>query len=106
MNRTATALAVLAAFSAPARAVDFQRDVRPILADHCFKCHGPDEKARKGKLRLDVRDDAVKGGRSGPAIVPGKAAGELLARVTTADHKHVDGAVHSCHGATSNPSGQ
>ena len=36
-------------------AVDFQRDVRPVLAAHCFKCHGPDEKARKGKLRWDVR---------------------------------------------------
>ena len=38
-------------------AVDFQRDVRPILANHCFKCHGPDDKARKAKLRLDVRPE-------------------------------------------------
>ena len=36
--------------------IDFSRDVRPILARHCFKCHGPDDKARKAKLRLDVRD--------------------------------------------------
>ena len=43
-------------FSAPG-AVDFQRDVRPILANHCFKCHGPDDKARKAKLRWDVRPD-------------------------------------------------
>ena len=38
-------------------AVNFQRDVRPILAAHCFKCHGPDDKARKAKLRLDVRPE-------------------------------------------------
>jgi len=42
-------------FAALSAAVDFQRDVRPVLAAHCFKCHGPDEKARKGKLRWDVR---------------------------------------------------
>ena len=38
-------------------AVDFQRDVRPVLAAHCFKCHGPDQKTRKAKFRLDVRPE-------------------------------------------------
>lgn len=49
-------LALLAA-EAPQR-VDFNFQVRPILADRCFKCHGPDEKARKAKLRLDLPENA------------------------------------------------
>src|SRR6476620_8214078 len=67
--------------------VDYNRDVRPILSDNCFECHGPDEKARKSALRLDVRDAALKGGESlNPAITPGKAAtSAVIARVTSAD---------------------
>src|SRR5262245_24003867 len=53
--------------------VDFRREVAPILAENCFQCHGPDDGARKGKLRLDQRDAALRGGRSEePAIVPNK----------------------------------
>ena len=91
MNRAAISLAVLlSAWSTPGRAVDFQREVRPILSNFCFECHGPDDKARKGKLRLDSRDAALKGGRSGPAIVPGKHdAGELLKRLTSDDPAEV-----------------
>jgi hypothetical protein len=72
--------------------IDFQRDVRPILADNCFKCHGRDEGARKGKLRLDIREHALKGGRSGdPAIVPGKPPeSELVQRIETdVESKHM-----------------
>jgi len=39
--------------------IDFQRQVRPVLSDNCFHCHGPDQNTRKGKFRLDVREDAV-----------------------------------------------
>ena len=49
------------------RPVDFNDQVRPILSRHCFKCHGPDEKARKAKLRLDVEDGAMQAGRLGRA---------------------------------------
>src|SRR5260370_32213620 len=77
----------------PARAddVDFTRDVRPLLSRPCFKCHGPDEKARKAGLRLDVREAALKGGESGePAIVPGKVdEGELVRRVLSDDEGEV-----------------
>jgi hypothetical protein len=57
-----------AADSAPRPAVDYARDVRPILAENCFACHGPDRAARKARLRLDRRDDALAAG----VIVPGR----------------------------------
>jgi cytochrome c553 len=70
--------AVAAAAPGEQAAVDYNRDVRPLLAAKCFTCHGPDDKARKAKLRLDLRDAALKS-----AIVPGDPArSELLARVT------------------------
>src|SRR5437660_6935036 len=50
------------------RKLEYNRDVRPILADNCFKCHGPDSAARKAELRLDQREVAV----AKEAIVPGK----------------------------------
>ncbi|MBL9083678.1 MAG: DUF1549 domain-containing protein, partial [Planctomycetales bacterium] len=66
---------------------DFQRDVRPILAKHCLKCHGPDEHGRQGGLRLDLREAALRPAESGErAVVPGDvAASEMLRRVTSAD---------------------
>src|SRR4051794_28688151 len=54
----------------PPRRVDFERDVRPILARHCLSCHGPSK--QKGGLRFDRKAAAMNGGNSGPAIVPGK----------------------------------
>ncbi len=72
-----------------ARAEDtsFSRDVRPILSDNCFKCHGPDEKGRKGELLLSELDGALKGGKSGdPAIVPGKpSSSEMIKRLHSDD---------------------
>ena len=74
-----------------AESIDFQRDVRPILADNCYKCHGPDAATRKGKLRLDTREEALRGGRSKqPAIAPGKPqASELVGRIESTDETEV-----------------
>ena len=86
-------LVSLAPTLAPAAAGEmlFNRDIQPILADHCFPCHGPDEQKRKGALRLDVRDGALKGGKSeSPTIVPGQPeASALIARLVTQDADEV-----------------
>ena len=67
--------------------VGYNRDVRPILSENCFYCHGPDKNRRKAKLRLDERDAALAGGKSGdPAIVPGHPEqSALVERVMTTD---------------------
>jgi hypothetical protein len=69
--------------ASPAATADFTREVRPILAGHCFKCHGMDEGARKAKLRLDVRENAIAPAKSGELpIVPGKPdKSELVRRI-------------------------
>ena len=63
-----------------AREIDFGREIRPILAENCFACHGPDEQGRQRGLRLDVQDGpfADRDHFGGPAIVPGAAAESLL----------------------------
>ena len=88
MKITAPLLCVLAATRLfAADAPDFSRDVRPILSQHCFKCHGPDDKTRKGGLRLDLRDSATKEAKSGAvALVPGQPdKSELVARIFSTD---------------------
>ncbi|RBP36055.1 cytochrome c [Roseimicrobium gellanilyticum] len=66
---------------------DFTTEVRPILSRYCFKCHGPDEKTRKGGLRLDLRDETLKPAKTGDiAIVPHQPdKSALVARIETHD---------------------
>ncbi|MBM3845046.1 MAG: DUF1553 domain-containing protein [Verrucomicrobia bacterium] len=77
----------LTAHSASSSTIDFGRQILPILSDNCYACHGPDDQARKGGLRLDHPEDAFKPAKSGkPTIVPGKPEeSELLKRLHTTD---------------------
>ena len=65
---------------------DFNREVRPILSAHCFKCHGPDDKRRKGDLRLDTKEGAFHAVDGRQAFVPGNLdRSEAWRRITTKD---------------------
>lgn len=89
----AAAVLAVAAFlsnrqvSAQSGSVSFNRDIRPIFSDTCFRCHGPDKNARKAGLRLDMRDEAIKKSRSGAIpIVPGKPdESEIVRRIFSTD---------------------
>jgi hypothetical protein len=81
LSATCATCATCAIAATPAK-VKFNRDVRPILSDKCFFCHGPDPKKREADLRLDERDAAIEA----KAIVPGKAeVSEIIQRILTTD---------------------
>src|SRR5690242_21936120 len=84
------AIAMIAAVAPSALAADgprkltYNRDIRPILSDNCFACHGPDKNKRKAKLRLDIRDEAL----AKEAFVPGNSEkSELIRRIFSTDPK-------------------
>ncbi|MGE3818861.1 MAG: DUF1549 domain-containing protein, partial [Isosphaeraceae bacterium] len=89
--RSVAVFAVAFVVSAPALAGDpsadalkfFETEVRPVLAQNCLKCHGPEKS--KGGLRLDTRAATLQGGESGPAVVPGKPEESLLVEAVNFD---------------------
>ncbi len=76
--------------AARAGAVDFNRDIQPLLSENCYHCHGPDAKARKAELRLDTREGAFRV-QDGVAVVkPGDSkASELIERIFTSDEEEL-----------------
>jgi len=80
-------VAVAAGGASPQKPIDFNRDIRPILSDTCFACHGPDEKHRMVGLRLDTKDGAFAERKGGPVIVPGDPAASRLYQRVSAEKK-------------------
>src|SRR5438128_2518625 len=67
-------------------AIEFNRDVRPILSNHCFVCHGPDNNLRKADLRLDLEKDVFRDRDGYKILVPGKPKeSELYQRIVSTD---------------------
>ncbi|MGA0287713.1 MAG: c-type cytochrome domain-containing protein, partial [Phycisphaerales bacterium] len=90
MVPTAVMIAIPAIAWAPPGEIDFNRDVRPILAANCFACHGFDEHARKAGLRLDVAESAYASSDGVTPIVPGDPdASELWRRIASPDPDEV-----------------
>ena len=89
MLRLATFFSLALPFAVVAAGVDFQRDIQPLFAEHCYECHGPDK--QKGGLSMTTREGAMKVLESGAAaFVPGHPEkSEALARLTTSDEDDV-----------------
>ena len=68
-------------------AVDYVREVKPLLAEHCYKCHGASQ--QKSGLRLDTAAFALKGGENGPALKSGKSAESLVIQTTRDTHDSI-----------------
>src|SRR5438067_8649345 len=79
MKRLAASLVLLALGAAPQETPPdrdgiefFEKKIRPVLMDKCYSCHSAEAKKLKGELYLDSREGLLKGGETGPALVPGK----------------------------------
>lgn len=66
----------------------FERYIRPAIVEHCYECHSGESTAVEGGLRLDTRDGLLKGGDSGPAVVPGDSAKSLL--ISALEHRALE----------------
>jgi len=85
-------IAVIGTLAASATAlvgapVDYGKEIQPLLAQHCYQCHGATQP--KHGLRLDTAAFAIKGGQTGPAIKPGKSSDSLLVQVISGTHKDI-----------------
>src|ERR1700722_19510128 len=81
MNTLPTLCAIFLLPAADASTVDYTRQIKPLLAKHCFECHGPSK--QRGGLRLDSGKAILKGGNSGVVVIPGKCADSLLVKAIT-----------------------
>jgi len=88
-RRLALLLGLLAGagWGAFAAGPDYAREVKPLLAQNCYRCHGASQ--QKGGLRLDTAAAALKGGEHGPAVSPGKGAESLLVRLVEGAHADI-----------------
>lgn len=78
--------ALILGFSVLSAKVSFNDEIRPLLSNSCYRCHGPDEEDRKAKLRLDTREGAIRDHKGFTAIFPGKIEdSELIYRIVTDD---------------------
>ncbi len=91
MNRQTLIVGAIACLMSPGIAaaadkISYDRQIRPILSKNCFQCHGPDDEARKAKMRLDTTENVFADREGHAVIVPGKAGeSELLRRITHSD---------------------
>ena len=86
-NRALASIILLTVFTSPSslRAAEnsagiefFEKKIRPVLVQHCYRCHSEKSKKVRGKLKLDTRAGIRKGGRTGPAVVPGVTKKSLI----------------------------
>ena len=83
-------LGLNAAGTVQAEKIQFNRDIRPILSENCFSCHGSDEKSRKAKLRLDLPEDAKREHKNGTPVIPGDLEKSVIwERILSTDEDEV-----------------
>src|SRR5688572_7554408 len=84
LSRALALLGALTLISPLSAAVDYLREVKPLLAEHCYKCHGASQ--QKGDLRLDTAAFAQKGGENGVGFKPGQSGTSLLMQAVRGTH--------------------